>query len=132
MTMLASNLSILIASTLHIILRAVGLSCKHPYRVLVKGRPLWWATSDGTVEEIGGFCTNRVVMAECPDVAAARAIEIVRREIRSIARNPSASPVRIEIDECVKLDGLVTRQGGGFGFWQEKEGSREVPTRNED
>ncbi|HXN83707.1 MAG TPA: hypothetical protein VN883_14615 [Myxococcales bacterium] len=75
---------------------------------------------DGAVEEIGGFYATRVVMAKCREEANGRAVETVTREIRTIARNPPESPLRIEIDACMKLDRLVTEQGGGFSFWLDK------------
>jgi len=93
--------------------------------VRVKGSPFWWSL-DGKVEEIGGFYTTRFVMSDSRDAAIAQAVEIVMRDLLPTARNPPDSPVRIEIDECAKLDGVVTRQGAGLSFWLEKEDSREA------
>jgi hypothetical protein len=96
----------------------------HKMRMLAKkgsilmGSPLWWMSLNGkNPEQIGGFYTTRIVMAESQDAAIALAIEVVRHELRPIQRNPPDSPVRMEIEECEKLEGIVTWQGAGFSFW---------------
>lgn len=115
------HLSITLASLAFLLLRKVGLSSKHPYSVLLKGEPLWWTGPQGAIEEIGGFYTTRCVMAPTHQDAAARAVGIVKREVQRFARNPSGSPLCVEVEECVKLDGFLTWRGGGFTFWPKDE-----------
>jgi len=121
--MLVRDASITLTSLLHLFSREMGLSSKYPYRVMMMGTPLWWVL-EGRVEEIGGFYTTRHVMASSSEEATARAVRMVTSDLRRIARNPAGSPIRIQIEECSKLDGFVTRQGGGFSFWP-KEGESE-------
>src|SRR6266568_2460378 len=113
---MVDDLSIMLTSFVFLVCRKVGLSSKYPYRLMLMGEPLWWAL-DGKLEEIGGFYTTRYVMASSSEEARARAVRMVTNEIQRIARNPPDSPVRIQIEECSKLDGFVTRQGAGFSFW---------------
>jgi hypothetical protein len=115
------HLSITLASLAFLLLRKVGLPSKHPYSVTLKGEPLWWTGFEGAIEEIGGFYTTRWVMAPSHQEAAARALRMVKKEVQRFARNPSGSPLCVEVEECVKLDGFLTWRGGGFTFWAKDE-----------
>jgi hypothetical protein len=117
--MLVRDASITLASLLHLLCREIGLSSKYPYRVMMMGTPLWLVL-DGNVEEIGGFYTTRWLMASSSEEATIRAM---RMDLQPIARNPAGSPVQIQIEECSKIDGFVTRRGGGFSFWPKEGGS---------
>ncbi len=119
---MADNFAIMLTSLVFFFCRKVGLSSKYPYRLILMGKPLWWVL-DGKIEEIGGFYTTRFVMASSSEEATARAVRIVTNDIQRIARNPPGSPVRIQTEECSKLDGFVTRRGAGFAFWPREGGS---------
>ena len=100
---LVSRAQITLGSLVLLVLRKAGLSSKHPYRVMMKGEPLWWTGADGEIEEIGGFFTTRWVMASSDDEAAAHAVRIVEREVEEFVRNPPPSPLCVEVEECVRL-----------------------------
>jgi hypothetical protein len=114
------TISITLRSLAFLLCRKAGLSSTRPYRVLMKGEPLWLMLVD-QVEEIGGFYTTRWVLASSPEEAVAHAVRIVRQDLEREARNPPESPVRIEIEEVAELGGYVTWQGGGFTFWPKDE-----------
>jgi hypothetical protein len=99
----------------------MGVRAKSPYRVILKGEPLWWTGDDGTPEEIGGFYTTRCVMAWSSGDAIMRATAMVMKETEKFARNPADMPIRIEADECMRLRGCVKTAGRGFTFWDNKE-----------
>jgi hypothetical protein len=115
------QLSITLASLAFLLLRKLGLSSKHPYSVTLRGEPLWWTGPQAGIEEIGGFYTTRWVMASSDREAAEGAVRMVRNEVQRFARNPPGSPLCVEIEECLKLDGFLTWRGGGFAFWPKDE-----------
>jgi len=115
------HISITLASLAFLLLRKVGLSSKRPYSVTLRGEPLWWTGPHGAIEEIGGFYTTRFVMASSDEEAAARAVGTVRKDVRRFAQNPPGSPLCVEIEECLRLDGFLTWRGGGFAFWPKDE-----------
>jgi hypothetical protein len=82
---------------------------------------VWWTGPQGAIEEIGGFYTTRWVMASSHQEAAARAVRMVNKEVQRFARNPSGSPLCVEVEECVKLDGFLTWRDGGVSFWAKDE-----------
>jgi len=106
---LLEHLAIAYGSTYQLLLRAVGRSGKHPYTVMVRGEPLWWRDGDANVAVNGGFYSTRVVMARSQDEAEAAAIDLVRDEVRKIARNPNGSPVIFDIEECARMRGIAWR-----------------------
>ena len=82
------------ASVAHALLRAVRLSQDRPYKVIVKGKPLWWL--EGDEKEIGGFYTTRIVIADSRQLAIERAIDLVKQEIDAFAENPADDSVVIK------------------------------------
>ncbi len=119
---LLSDVATTICSVGWLFLRKMGVRARSPYRVILKGEPLWWTGDGGTPEEIGGFYTTRCVMAWSSGEAIMRATAKVMKETEKFARNPADTPIRIEPDRCVRLRGCLTTAGRGFTFWGKKEG----------
>ena len=111
------DLPIAMASIAHALLRLVGLSQDHAYKVIVKGKPLWWL--EGDKKEVGGFYTTRIVMADSRRLAIERAIELVKHEVGAFAKNPADDPVVVQAEQCMEVSGIVMRQISGFTFWGE-------------
>jgi hypothetical protein len=122
MSVMRTDFLLTVASFVQFLCRKAGVSSMNPYSVLLRGEPLWWLGPDGLIEEIGGFYTERLVMASSPEDAAARALRIVTREVHGFAHNPSGSPVRIEVENCRKLIGFISSHGRGFTFWPKAPG----------
>ena len=122
------DLSVMLVSLFALLCRKAGLSSKYPYSVMLRGEPLWWTGPNGLIEEIGGCYSERLVMASSGEEAAASALRLVAREVQQFARNPSESPICIEVEKCSRLDGFIWWHGRGFTFWP-KEGSAWWPPR---
>jgi hypothetical protein len=107
-----------ITSLAFLVSRKAGLSDKAPYRVMLKGEPLW-LDLEGEIEQ-GGFYTTRWVFASSPEEAVGQVVSMVRREAQEFQRNPPESPLVIEVEEAGELaSGIMTRRGGGFTFWSD-------------
>lgn len=79
-------------SVIHALLRAMGMSRRRPYRVMVRAEPFWWKDVETNRSETGGLFATRVVMAESQIEAEAAAVAFVREAVLRISGNPKETP----------------------------------------
>jgi hypothetical protein len=109
-------------SSSHAVLRALGMSRKTAYRVVVRAEPVWLRDEQtGNCEAFGLYAT-RIVIAHSEAAARAAAVDRVREALFTVAGNAPEAPPAFEAEECTALRGLAWRQPRGFSLYLAEQG----------
>ncbi|WP_242343535.1 hypothetical protein [Anaeromyxobacter terrae] len=107
------------SSATHAFLRAIGVSRRNVYRVMVRAEPVWLRDVESGRRTAAGLFATRVVIASSEARARDAAVALVREAVLPISGNPKETPVLFEVEEAEVVRGVVWRQPRGFTLWEE-------------